>query len=47
MGRTVKSVGITGMGSHLPERILTNYDLESIVDTSDEWIRTRDRKSVV
>lgn len=41
MGRTVKSVGITGMGSHLPERVLTNYDLESIVDTSDEWIRTR------
>jgi 3-oxoacyl-[acyl-carrier-protein] synthase III len=28
-------------GSYLPEKILTNKDLESMVDTSDEWIRTR------
>ncbi|SVD73926.1 uncharacterized protein METZ01_LOCUS426780, partial [marine metagenome] len=35
------SVIIRGMGSHLPEKILTNEDLSSIVDTSDEWIRTR------
>jgi 3-oxoacyl-[acyl-carrier-protein] synthase III len=28
-------------GSYLPEKILTNRDLESMVDTSDEWIRTR------
>ncbi len=28
-------------GSYLPERILTNKDLESMVDTTDEWIRTR------
>ncbi|MEK7792360.1 MAG: 3-oxoacyl-ACP synthase, partial [Pseudomonadota bacterium] len=32
---------IIGTGSYLPEKILTNRDLESIVDTSDEWIRTR------
>ncbi|MCD4733795.1 ketoacyl-ACP synthase III [bacterium] len=33
--------GIVGVGSYLPEKILTNFDLEKIVDTSDEWIRTR------
>ncbi|MBM7653698.1 beta-ketoacyl-ACP synthase III [Neobacillus cucumis] len=33
--------GIVGMGRYLPEKILTNHDLEKIVDTSDEWIRTR------
>lgn len=33
--------GITGLGSYVPEKILTNQDLESIVDTTDEWIRTR------
>ena len=32
---------ITGTGRFLPERIVTNADLEKIVDTSDEWIRTR------
>ena len=32
---------ITGTGSYLPEKILTNKDLENIVDTSDEWIRDR------
>lgn len=32
---------IIGTGSYLPEKILTNKDLESMVDTSDEWIRTR------
>jgi 3-oxoacyl-[acyl-carrier-protein] synthase-3 len=32
---------IIGTGSHLPERVLTNADLEKIVDTSDEWIRSR------
>lgn len=33
--------GIIGTGSYVPERILTNFDLEKMVDTSDEWIRTR------
>ncbi|MDE1924237.1 MAG: ketoacyl-ACP synthase III [Gammaproteobacteria bacterium] len=32
---------IAGTGSHLPEKILTNADIEKLVDTSDEWIRTR------
>ncbi len=34
-------IKITGTGSYLPERILTNSDLEKMVDTSDEWITTR------
>jgi|MGYP000619201654 3-oxoacyl-[acyl-carrier-protein] synthase-3 len=33
--------GILGTGYYLPEKIITNFDLEKIVDTSDEWIRTR------
>ncbi len=37
----VWSSGITGTGIALPSRILTNADLEKMVDTSDEWIRTR------
>jgi 3-oxoacyl-[acyl-carrier-protein] synthase III len=32
---------ITGIGSYLPERRLTNADLERMVDTSDEWISSR------
>jgi len=32
---------ITATGRYLPDRILTNSDLEKIVETSDEWIRTR------
>lgn len=32
---------IIGTGSYLPEKVLTNADLEKLVDTSDEWIRTR------
>ncbi len=32
---------ILGTGKAVPERILTNHDLEKMVDTSDEWIRTR------
>lgn len=32
---------ITGTGSSLPEKILTNLDLERMVDTSDEWITSR------
>jgi 3-oxoacyl-[acyl-carrier-protein] synthase-3 len=33
--------GILGCGYYLPEKIMTNFDLEKIVDTSDEWIRSR------
>ena len=32
---------IAGTGHYAPERVLTNADLEKMVDTSDEWIRTR------
>ena len=32
---------ITGWGKYVPERVLSNADLEKMVDTSDEWIRTR------
>ncbi len=32
---------ITSVGHYLPEERLTNYDLEKLVDTNDEWIRTR------
>jgi 3-oxoacyl-[acyl-carrier-protein] synthase-3 len=32
---------ITGTGMHVPERVVTNRDLESLMDTSDEWIRQR------
>ncbi|MGH8267131.1 MAG: beta-ketoacyl-ACP synthase III [Steroidobacteraceae bacterium] len=32
---------IAGTGSYLPEKVLTNFDLEKLVDTTDEWIRTR------
>ena len=32
---------ILGTGSYLPERVLTNFDLEKMVDTSDEWIVER------
>lgn len=36
-----KAVGLTALGTHVPTRVLTNQDLESLVDTSDEWITTR------
>jgi 3-oxoacyl-[acyl-carrier-protein] synthase III len=36
-----RTVSIIATGSYVPERILTNGDLERIVDTTDEWIRTR------
>lgn len=32
---------IISTGSYVPKRVLTNYDLEKMVDTSDEWISTR------
>jgi 3-oxoacyl-[acyl-carrier-protein] synthase-3 len=33
--------GIRGLGSHLPDRVVTNADLVKIVDTTDEWITSR------
>ena len=37
----VKYAHITGWGMAIPEKVLTNFDLAQMVDTSDEWIRTR------
>ena len=39
--RTLRQATILGTGIHLPEKRLTNFDLEKMVDTSDEWIVTR------
>ncbi len=39
--RSLKGIGIIGTGSYVPEKIVTNFDLEKMVDTTDEWIRTR------
>lgn len=36
-----RAAGITGLGSYVPTRVVTNFDLEKFVDTNDEWIRTR------
>lgn len=37
----MKRVSIAGTGMYLPEKVLTNQDMEKIVDTTDEWILTR------
>lgn len=37
---TIRAV-VKGVGHYLPERVVQNADLESLVDTTDEWIRTR------
>ncbi|MBM3244933.1 MAG: ketoacyl-ACP synthase III, partial [Candidatus Omnitrophica bacterium] len=37
----MKRVGIIGVGEYLPKKVLSNKDLEKMVDTSDEWITTR------
>ncbi len=36
-----RAVGILGMGHYVPEKILTNFDLEKMVETSDQWITER------
>lgn len=35
------AIRIAGTGSYVPEKVLTNFDLEKMVETNDEWIRTR------
>jgi 3-oxoacyl-[acyl-carrier-protein] synthase III len=35
------NAAITAVGGYVPETILTNFDLEKMIDTTDEWIRTR------
>ncbi|EPP35855.1 3-oxoacyl-[acyl-carrier-protein] synthase 3 [Chlamydia avium] len=39
--KKTRKASIWGTGSYLPKRILSNFDLEQMVDTSDEWIVTR------
>ena len=41
IGTADARIGITGLGTHVPERVLTNAELAELVDTSDEWIRER------
>jgi 3-oxoacyl-[acyl-carrier-protein] synthase-3 len=41
IGRGTIPVGIAGLGRYVPDRVLTNHDLEQLVDTSDEWIVQR------
>ena len=36
-----RRIGITGLGMSVPKKVLTNRDLEKMLNTSDEWIRTR------
>jgi 3-oxoacyl-[acyl-carrier-protein] synthase-3 len=38
---TLRPAGIIGLGSYVPERVLANAELEQLVETTDEWIRTR------
>jgi len=35
------NAAITAVGGYVPETVLTNFDLEKMIDTTDEWIRTR------
>ena len=37
----LRHAAITGTGSYLPERVVSNFDLEKMVDTTDEWIQQR------
>ncbi len=39
VGGVPRSVGITGMGFYVPERTISNHELSTMMDTSDEWIR--------
>ncbi|MDO8588547.1 MAG: beta-ketoacyl-ACP synthase III [Armatimonadota bacterium] len=41
MPNNTRQAGIVGIGSAVPDKILTNADLEKLVDTTDEWIKTR------
>ena len=41
MPATPRRIGVTGLGMHVPAKVLTNADLEKMVDTTDEWIRSR------
>ena len=44
MNKTI-GVKILSSGSYVPEKVLTNFDLEKMVETSDDWISTRTGRS--
>lgn len=35
----MKNVGVLGLGTYVPDKVMTNFDFEKILDTSDEWIK--------
>jgi len=37
----IRKTKIAGIGHYVPERVVTNKDLEKLMDTNDEWIVTR------
>lgn len=37
----MKNIGILGLGKYVPHRVLSNHDLEKMVETNDEWITSR------
>ena len=39
MKQIVRNVKIIGTGSYVPEKIMTNKDLEAIIPTNDKWIK--------
>ena len=41
MKQIQRKANITATGKYLPEKVLTNHDMEKLVETSDEWIQTR------
>ncbi|RYD04874.1 hypothetical protein N752_13180 [Desulforamulus aquiferis] len=41
MPKHLIQAGIIGVGSYVPDKIVTNKDLEKMMDTSDEWITSR------
>ena len=41
VSRNGRRIGITGVGAYVPERVITNADLERMVETSDQWIVER------
>jgi 3-oxoacyl-[acyl-carrier-protein] synthase-3 len=41
IGKAGRRVTITGLGCHVPERVMTNDDLREFVDTTDEWVISR------
>ena len=41
MKKVPLKANITAVGKYLPKKVITNQDMEELVDTSDEWIQTR------